>query len=253
MDEASNVPRLAFVINLSIAEGTETSTARIQHLIHLFQGHRLPATWLVSGTKCARLLVSQRTTSSIATELALAVDGRWSDVDTPPSAFRRELTDRCAAVSIAADRAIKLVAGDPQTLRMRTALLAEQGISGILSTNQPEASSSRPLSCGLWQLALSQQIPRVRRFPKWFTNRRISAKQLFAASAVGETTLVAVDSAALGNSSARCLRAFEKLLNEVSWAASRDQLVVTTAGAVVAELARQHAVKPQRSILRVAA
>ncbi len=254
MDKSSRVPRVAFVLNLGVSETTDTSAARIQHLIHLFQGHRLPATWVISDTKCAKLLASQRTASSMITEFALTVDGPWSDVNTSPSAFRSELADRCAAIRAMTGRSIKLVAGNPQSLRVRAALLAEQGIAGIFSPQQDNASArSRPLPCGLWQLELSVRIPQVRRFSQWFISRRFSAKQLISASSLGETTLVAVDTGKLGISNARSLQAFEKMLCEVSWAASRNQLAVTTAGEVVAELTSQQAVKPQRSILRVAA
>ncbi|NOY41142.1 MAG: hypothetical protein GXP26_04810 [Planctomycetes bacterium] len=254
MEKASIVPRVAFVLNLGVTETTDTIAARIQHLIHLFQGHRLPATWVVADTKCAKLLASQRTASSMISEFALTVDGPWSDVSTPPTAFRRELADRCAAIRAKTGRSIKLVVGDPQSLRVRAALLAEQGIGGIFSTQQDRTSTrSRPLPCGLWQLELNVRIPLVRSFSQWFTSRRVSAKQLISAGSLGETTLVAVDTGKLGTSNARSLQAFEKMLCEVSWAASRNQLVVTTAGAIVAELTSQQAVKPQRSILRVAA
>jgi len=254
MDGASKMPQLAFVLNLGVSEATETSTARIQHLVHLFQGHRLPATWVVADTQCAKLLAVQHTASSTTTELALAVRGRWSDTEVPPSTFRRELADRCAAIRAMADRSVQLVAGDPELLRSRAALFAEQGIGGILSTEEDQATTgSRPLPCGLWQLELNVRIPQVRRISQWFTGRRVSAKQLISASSQGETTIVAVETGKLGTSSARSLRAFEKMLRDVSWAASRNQVAVTTAGAVVAELSSQRAVKPQRSILRVAA
>ena len=254
MDEAKTMPQVAFVMNLAGSQGTETRSARIQHLVHLFHGHRLPATWVVADLECAKLLSAQHSASSFETEIAIPVEGAWSEADTPPSSFRRQLAERCAAIRAAANSEIGLVAGDPRTLRSRAALFAEQDIRGILSLEQDSsAKSSRPLPCGMWQLEMHFQIPQVRRLSQWFSGRRISTKQLVAAGRERSTTLIGIDTGKLGTSNARSLRSFEKLLREVSWAASRNQLTVTTVGEVVNELASQRAVKPQQSILRSAA
>ena len=254
MSQATIVPRVAFVLNLGVNEASQPDTARLKHLTHLFQGHRLPATWVVEDAQHAKMLAPQRTASPITTEVALAIEGLWSEVETPPTVFRKELNSRCAAVRAAAESSIELVAGCPQQLRTKASLLSEQGIRGILSsTEDRNAPNSRSLPCGLWQLEYQLRIPQKRSITSWFSTRSVSLKKLISADASRETAIVAVDTSQLGNSSARSLQAFEKMLREVSWAASRNQIAVTTAGAVIAELSNHRAVKPQRSILKVAA
>ena len=144
--------------------------------------------------------------------------------------------------------------GDPQLLRSRAAILAEQGISGVFSERSGRSSPAlpRPLPCGLWHLEPSFCIPRKFRLANLLGKRRLSAKHLLA-DGRAKTTLVMVQSADLGHAGARGLRGIEKLLREISWAASRHQLIVSTVGELLAELVSQRTVKPQQAILILAA
>ena len=254
MDQTASVPQVAFVVNLGPVESTESHIARIHHLVHLFQGHRLPATWAVADAQRMHPLGTQQTLAKMD-ELALTVDDHWSASQMPKSRFREELIARLAALQAAGAAATTLVVGKPQLLRSRTAVLAEQGIRAVLtgSVERSTEAKSRPLPCGLWQLAPNVQVPQLRRLPLWWPFHRTSARQLIAAGTATGAIIVAVQSAQLGRSSARSLQQIEKLLREVAWAASRNQLALTTVGQIVAELAIAREVKPQRSILRLAA
>ncbi len=249
MDHVLPLPRVAFVINQGTDHSNGANVARSHHLVHLFTGHRLPATWAVDNAERASLLQTHQSAAA-KIEFALKIDPQWCSPTPTRSKFRTELSSRILGLQAVCGTTTHLVVGDPQLLRSRAAALAELGIGGILSEEPTDLP--RPLPCGLWQLGSGLRIPQKRRLTSFLTRRRPSAKQLMAANTTA-TTLVVVDSFELERAQARTLQSFERLLLEVSWAASRNQLVVSTVSEVLADLANQRAVKPQRSILRTAA
>ena len=255
MKNKPNVPRVAFVVDLGPAGPNDRDAARTHHLVHLFHGHRLPATWAVNDAEQAIQLHGRESSPSYAKQdVALRLASTWCDQITQVQ-FRRELNSRIAELNSAVCAATHLVAGNPGLLRSRAAILAEQGIGGVLAlpSKRSAVAKPRPLPCGLWQFDPSVHIPLEGGFLPWLFGRRTSANQLIAAGASGETVFVSVESSDLGRVSARSLQSFEKLLREVSWAASRNQLVVSTVDQALTELIAHRAVKPQRSILRLAA
>jgi hypothetical protein len=90
------------------------------------------------------------------------------------------------------------------------------------------------------------------RLTRWLPTRATSVKELLASGCAGNI-LVEVAADEWEQVGVRGMQALEKLLRDVSWSASRGQLQVVTVSEIVADLASQHAVKPQRSILRLAA
>lgn len=254
MDQSTIVPRVAFVINLGPAESDGPQVARVHHLIHLFHGHRLPATWEVADAERVRLLQTKQISTDVD-ELALTVDAHWCGQQVSKTRFRNELIERLARLQTAGTAATTLVVSETPIPRNHVAILAEQGIRAILtgSVERCVTAKPRPLPRGVWQLAPNVLVPQKHRFPLWLPLHRTTARQLIAAGTAGGTTIVGVQSAQLGRSSARSLQQIEKLLREVAWAASRNQLVPVTVGQIVAELTIAHEVKPQRSILRLAA
>jgi len=253
MKLAASVPRVAFVVDLTAADRGEANVARMHHLVHLFSGHRLPATWTVDSPERAKSLRKQHA-SPAAIEVALKIDQQWLSPLSSTSQFRAALKSRILALAAASGASTHLVVGSPQLLRPRAAILAEQGITGVFAQQKdgPTPVKLRPLPCGLWQLEPSFCIPPKRSLINFWARRCPSTKQLLATGGT-ETTLVMVQSSEFGRSGARALQGLEKLLREISWAASRDQLIVTTVGETLIKLADGRAVKPQRSILRAAA
>jgi hypothetical protein len=251
-DQNGIVPKVAFVINLAQADSPRPKRTRLRHLVHLFQGHRVAATWAVADASQTRLLGDSATSSTI-NEIALTVNNTWAAAEVSHSRFGNELSSRLAGLTNSTGARPTLVVGDLGAMRSRMTTLSEQGIRAICSstTSAAETTNSRPLPCGLWQLAPSVCWPR-RRLSRWLPSRSTSIKDLAASAAEG-TILVSIESTELERVSARGLQSFEKLLREVSWSASRSQLQISTVSEIVADLASRREVKPQRSILRAAA
>lgn len=253
MKQGSDLPRIAFVVDLADTSPSEADKARLLHLLHLFTGHRLPATWIVDTAERARLMREQNTAPASG-EVAFRIDMQRLSPLSSHLQFRAELGSQIATLSDASEADAQLLVGDPQLLRSRATILAELGIVGVFFDQQDRSTPAkpRPLPCGLWQLQPSICLPQKRRLANLLSRRQTSVKRLLALD-TAETAILMVRSAELGRSGARALRGLEKLLREISWAASRDQLIVSTVGETLAELTSQRVVKPQRSILRVAA
>jgi len=252
MDQTSDAPKVAFVINLAQADSSSPNLARLRHLMHLFHGHRVAASWAVTNVSQARVLRDSSPGTSAA-DFALMVDDNWGASDVSSSRFGNELGSRLVGLKNSVGAAPMLVVGDLGALRSRMTLLADQGVRAIISNDHSasDASSSRPLPCGLWQLVPSLHWPK-RRLSRWLPSRSTSVKDLLAADTRG-SILVNVEAAALERVSARGLRSIEKLLREVSWSASRGQMQISAVSEIVADLVSEREVKPQRSILRTAA
>lgn len=252
MDQTGIVPRVAFVINLAQADSPRPNLARLRHLLHLFRGHRVAATWAVADASQTRLL-RDSSPGSASGEIALTVGDTWGAAQVSPSRFGKELANRLAGLTSFVGATPTLVVGDSRQLSSRMTSLSEQGIRAIFASSCPtsDAAKSRPLPCGLWQLVPSVRWPK-RRLTRWLPSRSTSVRDLLASACEG-AVLVSVESAELQRVSARGLQSFEKLLREVSWSASRGQMQISTVSEIVADLVSRREVKPQRSILRAAA
>lgn len=241
--------RVAFAIHLEGALSAAADVARIQHVVHLFRGHHLPATWSIAGRDSLELLQHKGLLQD-GDELALAVS---SDSSMTVSQFRDTLRGRLAMIQASTGTTIQLAAGEPSTLRNHAAILAEQGIHGILSNTRKLAAapSHSPLPCGLWQLDYAISIP----LKSWFTRvlpGGSALHQLNKLISKDQTVLITVDAAHFAHASTRSLQSLEKLLRQVSHAASREEIAITTAGEIVAELTASRVARPQHSILRAA-
>jgi hypothetical protein len=251
-DQNGIVPKVAFLINLAQADCPRPNLARLRHLVHLFRGHRVAATWAVADASRTRLL-GDSSSSSTVSEIALTVDDSWGAAAVSHSRFGNELGSRLAGLTKSTGAAPTLVVGDLRPLRARMTTLSALGIRAVCSSTSPTAAAtnSRPLPCGLWQLVPNVRWPR-RRLSRWLPSRSTSIKDLLASASEG-AILVSVESAELERVSARGLQNFEKLLREVSWSASRGQMQISTVSEIVDDLVSHREVKPQRSILRAAA
>lgn len=257
-EQATIVPRLAFVINLAHSAKTHGSQkahglqsvglgARREHLIHLFRGYRLPATWAVADAAQARLL-----RDAAAHRIALTLDGSLTSPAQSAARFGRELSHRLAGLADACGTP-DLVVGDHGLLASRMATLSELGIRAIFTSSAPAAAPLKPrrLPCGMWLLAPRVQLPK-RRFSRWLPMRATSLKELLASACDGNI-LASVAADECEQAGVRAMQNLETLLRDVSWSATSGQLQVATISEVVADLTERNAVKPQRSILRVAA
>ena len=243
--------RVAFVLQLQTQDSTP-DTARIQHVIHLFRGHRIPCTLSVAGC-CSLESISHKRILQATDNLALTL-GPESAPGGSTSHFRDSLRKRLAAMRGCSGADIQLVAGDPAVLRPYAAILAEQGIQAVLSNSDERSASSShtPLPCGLWQMNFGAVIPRRSWLAKLVAGNQSVLRQITKLSAIDQPLLVSIDAAAVAHMSARSLQQLDKLLQSISLFASRQQLNVVTIPELVAELTASRVSRPQQSILKAA-
>ncbi|TWU23778.1 hypothetical protein [Bythopirellula polymerisocia] len=252
MKLAHTAPRVAFVIQLQ-TQGTATDVARIQHVVHLFRGHRIPCTWSVAGC-CSLESIQHKGILQSTDNLALTFGHENSTAQSSSGLFRDTLRKRLAAMRACSGAEIHLVAGDPTTLRSHAAILAEQGIRAVLSSSEQQSlsSSHSPLPCGLWQMNFGAMIPRRSWLARFVAGNQSVLRQVTKLSALDQPLLVSIDASAVAHTSARSLQQLDKLLQSISLCASRQQVNVVTVGEIVVELSAGRVSRPQQSILRAA-
>ncbi len=252
MDRDLIVPRVAFVINLASSDSTRLSPARLRHLIHLFRSHRIHATWAVEDASMAALLQEQSAELS-ADHVALNLRHLETGPQLAGREFSAKLTTSMNDLASSLSEPPRVVLSNGTELRSRLPLLSKWGICSVVSTGQHRSQSARPraLSCGLWQVTPSIELPRRGMWQR-MTRRGPSVREISAA-AVQDTVLVSVNSTEFEKQSARHVQSFEKFLREASWGASRGQVDLCSVIEIVEGLAERHQVRPQQSILKVAA
>ena len=252
MDQQYIVPRVAFVINLAADDSQQLGLSRLHHLIHLFSSHRVSATWAIGDASTAQILREQ-TDASEAHQVALNMQALNAGSKSSSRGFTQQISQELARLAAVMGQTPSVVLGNSARLRSRLVLLSQLGIETILSDSSDKASRgrSRPLPCGMWQLTPCMQLPHTRILDR-LTRRGPSVREMIA-SAVDATTLVRINANEFEKLSARSMQTFEKLLREVSWAASRGQIEQSPLAEIVGNLRQRRQMKPQRSIMRVAA
>jgi hypothetical protein len=240
--------RVAFVVHLDGPKSAAADVARIQHVVHLFRGHHIPATWAIANCDSLQLM-QHKGLLEPGDELALALPQTNS---LSSNAFRESLRNKLTEIRACSRTTIHLAAGEPTIMRIHAATFAEQGIRGIVAESKVRQGelSYTPLPCGLWQLNQALTIPQKSWLSWLFSGSAIQSFNKLLAKR--STVLIAVDASRIAHASARSLQSLEKLLRHVSHIASHDELAITTAGEIIAELAASRVARPQHSILRAA-
>ena len=236
--------RVAFVVHLEVPATLAADIARIEHVVHLFRGLHVPATWVVeTGKNFERLRQNKMLRDN--DELALAI----SAIETGSVGFRDSLRKRLATTL--AGQSVTMVAGQPSTFRTHAAFLSEQGLRGVLSNSLKRRGtpSQTPLPCGLWQLEHALAIPGQSLFANLLPGGN-SARRLHKLLSDEQTITISVDAARIAQTSTRSLQHLEDLLHNVSQLASHQEISLTTAGQIVAELSARRVARSQHSILR---
>lgn len=231
----SNVPSVSLLINVTAAT---TNSASIQSVASAVRQSQLPTTWIVDQPRQAQVLAA----AVAEFESAALITAR------SPQRLRSELANLQAGLLAVTGKPLSVVAGDPQQLRSRAAMLADLGISAVLPDQLPAAGSKPPrqLPCGLWQLDPTISLPQQRGRWSLLPTRRPSLSQAVG----GATCIVSLD---LAQASSRDLQSFTRLLEEAAQGRRDQQLNVVRVSQLAAQLAQRNEVKPQRSILRRAA
>lgn len=252
MDQDFIVPRVAFVINLAPAEGRQLSLTRLRHLVQLFHSHRVDATWAIGDASMAHLLREQGGNFN-AEHAALNVRRIQADKKSGSRGFAQQLSQELARVTAVLGQSPSTVLGDSTKLRSCMVLLSQMGVETMIaeSGEKQQSSRPRPLPCGMWHLSPNMHLPRTGLLER-LTRRGPSVREMIA-GAVDSTMLVSIAADQVERLSARGMQSLEQLVKEVSWAGSRGQIEPTTLTEIVANLRRCRQVKPQRSIMRVAA
>jgi|GEM_PF-4182852 len=238
------VPSVSLVFNLAVP--TETKTSQAQDFASQLQQLGLPATWAIRRPQQAKCLSNALLTTT-PQELAFIADA------CSPQRLRSELASHQAELQNLFGQNCSVVMGDPQALRARTALLADQGITAVVAVAPPSRQAAHPprqLPCGLWQLEPTHSLPRPRSRWALLPARHLAMPQLLKSRTAAQPAVIAIAPEQL---SSRNLKNCEDLLRAISAAQRGQELTVVTISALAAQLASQHAVKPQRSILRRAA
>jgi hypothetical protein len=246
MKFAPPAARVAFVVHLEVPATLASYVARIEHVVHLFRGLHVPATWVVAAGKNYELL-RQHNMLRDTDELALAI----SATETGAAGFRDSLRKRLTTTL--ANQSVTMIAGQPSTFRTHAAFLNEQGLRGVLSNSLKSKGvpGHTPLPCGLWQLDHALAIPGQSLFANLLPGGN-STRRLHKLLSDERTITVSVDAARIAHTSTRSLQHLEDLLRSVSNLASHEEICLTTAGQIVAELTASRAPRPQHSILRAA-
>jgi hypothetical protein len=245
MKFAPAYPRVAFIVRLEAPATLASDVARIEHVIHLFRGYHVPATWVVAVDKSYELL-RQRGLLRAGEELALAITAQ----ETGLSHFRESLRKRLSSID---SPSVSLVAGEPSTFRPHAAFLSEQGLRGVITNARKHRGSPghSPLPCGLWQLDHAMMIPGQTLFSNLLPGSNAS-QRLNKLVADEQTITISVDAARIAHTSSRTLQNLENLLRTVSHSVSHQEIGLTTTGEIVAALTASRAARPQHSILRAA-
>ncbi len=252
MKLSPSAARVAFVIQLQ-TQGSSADAARIQHVVHLFRGHRLPCTWSIAGCNSLESLQHQGILHP-TDNLALTIGPESISPHASARLFRDTLRKRLTAMQACSGAEVHLVAGDPSALRTHAAILAEQGIRAVLSNSEQRTGSSShtPLPCGLWQMNFGAVIPRRKWLARLIVGNQGLLRQVTKLSAIAQPLFVSIDAYAVAHTSARSLQQLEKLLQSISLSASRQQVNVVTIGEILSELSANRVSRPQQSILRAA-
>ena len=126
--------------------------------------------------------------------------------------------------------------------------LAQQGVRAIVTESAASDSGAvRPLPFGVWQLTPQGTLP-----SRWSWFRRVGGVPQGFFSAAAGPTIASIDLAAIGSPDSRGWREMEKAIDQAATASDQGQIQIATVADLTAELIRQSAPKPQRSILRAA-
>jgi hypothetical protein len=252
MEDSLSAPRVAFVVHLQGSGATKADLARTTHVAHLFRMHRLPCTWSLAGC-CSLEVLLQKNLLGLADELALAMKPLSEQPVLSGDRFGEALRQRLAAVQACNGLRVGLVSGNSEQLRGHAAVLAEQGLRGVID-DQPAGRRMplTPLACGLWQINCGAHIPERTWIARLFSRGTGTLRQVARLQAANAPLVVSVDASAIAHSTPRQLQQLDNLLRQVSLSASDSQIEMVTAGQLVARLGNRRSSRPQQSILKAA-
>ena len=231
--------RLILTVNFN-GQTNRVDHAREMHrgmlsVLHLFQQHEMPATWMMRDPALAKPLC-QEIQSRPGQEIGLLADGSW--IGAGRNILSRELLRRVEPARIAG---IPISTMSVPKLDGNLDLLVRHRISAVEVHGPQLAQSSRRY--GIWQISSTERVPGR----KGMFNGRLSYRRLIRNCIKSQQTiLLSVDGdAVVADESAR------KVLQSVcAYAAKQPDLQVRGFAELGKELLAVAPATPSRSILR---
>ena len=252
MSSKPEIPRVAFVTTLQ-TQDSAADLARISHVVHLFRGHRLSCTWALSSSSTLELVQLEGQLGANE-DLALATADLDFTVGKSFVALRDTLRKGLTEIQAGGGNGVLFACGDVEKLRPYVSILSENGIRGVIQGKIARgASAITPLPCGLLQFNCGMQIPVRSWLARIIPTAQTLGKWITKFQGSSETLLISVDASAVAHTTARGLRSLDRFLQEVSQAASLQQVQLVSLSELLAELIARRSPRPQQSILRSAA
>lgn len=254
MHLSSPVARVSFVIHLDSRGCRAEDVARIRQMARLFHRRRFLTTWSAPGCYSLELLQHNGILQA-GDDFALDVSHFAPSNSLTAHEFRDEFHKRLSAIHSSAAQQVRQIVGQPIALRRYGAILAEQGIRGVIvKSDQVATHADRPLPlpCGLWQVNVGIEIPPRGWLPGIFSGTGRAIKRLADRHRRDTVLLVGIRAEPFVRSHARGMEQLNRLLQKISLAASQQEIRVVRSTEIVQEMVAQRSPRPQQSILRAA-
>jgi hypothetical protein len=119
----------------------------------------------------------------------------------------------------------------------------------VIASPVAGVATARVLPFGVWQLTPNAQVPRERRWFRWFG----AGRAMLPAGTADSLGLVVVDLEKSASGDSRAWRDIKLAVDHAAEARNSGVIVPATVGQLARRLAAVNAARPQRSILRAAA
>lgn len=240
-------PAGTLVVSVDFPAGAEHLVG-VSRLLEIFSKHRLPATWAVSNPGRSQL-ASLVLASPLRHEMAILADSSWIGSRAGRTRLAMELARRTDAATTAGI-VVRTLALRETSLLDHWDLLAKHRIRVVRNAvvTQTPSAFVRPRAArvGVWHTSPSARLPDDTR---WWPER--SGHRAVQAAAAGALVHLLIDGPRCDQ---RHLRIVDRVLAYAAQCQASHMIHVATLEAAVARLVgQQQALRPLRSILRVAA
>jgi len=228
----------------------------VDRLLRLIGQSGVPATWSLAETKDSAHAHKIRQASNNH-EIAIWGDAAWTAAATPRSVYSRELSRRVLAARALGYQTSSLVFDSP-VLPRHGNLLERMGISATRKA-QPQADASRTaggarsMRDGLWEMPAAVVYPGTSRWFSPATSGLNIRRAIDRTWATRDVYHLVVDVPRLAAAGGSAMRALERIVLHAALRRQEQRLQILTMSQITEQLALSRAVRPARSILRIAA
>ncbi len=249
--------KIAITVDLGEMCALDKDRSHIKSLVQLIGDHHFPVTWAVDSAKHLPW-VAPLQNGSDKQDIAMIVADSWASPEGSQNAFRDQLSRRLEAFQREGITPTAVLIRSTCNARSRLGPLAQHGLATVLADashgrarrNRHDVAP-RPIPWGLWELSTNVNLPTRNRWLRFAFSMRLPKSGRTSTASSGMHGMIhAQQIAAQGRGAMQQVRQF---LHKVAWARSARNLDVVTAADWTATAAENSTVRPQRSILRIAA